>query len=78
MAGFSGGRKAACPGLVALETVRQFHGHAFLSNPLARNGNLEGNPLHLEALSVARMAQVDFSLNVVMNRARQVVGAFAG
>lgn len=78
MAGFSGGRKAVCPGLVALETVRQFHGHAFLSNPLARNGNLEGNPLHLEALSVARMAGVDFSLNVVMNRERRVVGAFAG
>jgi len=78
MAGFSGGRKAVCPGLVALESVRQFHGEAFLSNPLARNSNLRGNPLHLEALSVARSAGVDFSLNVVMNRERRVVAAFAG
>jgi nickel-dependent lactate racemase len=78
MAGFSGGRKAVCPGLAGLDTVRQFHGAAFLADPRARNGNLEGNPLHAEALSVARLAGVDFSLNVVLDGARRVVRAFAG
>jgi hypothetical protein len=78
MAGSSGGRKAVCPGLAALETVRRFHGQAFLADPRARNGRLEGNPLHAEALSVARQAGVDFSLNVVLNGRKQVVAAFAG
>lgn len=78
MAGFSGGRKAVCPGLSSLETVRKFHGYEFLSNLLACNGNLEGNPCHLESLSVAELAKVDFSLNVVLNNERQLVRAFAG
>ena len=78
MAGFSGGRKAVCPGLVGMESITRFHGEPFLSSPRARNGNLAGNPLHQEALSVARLAGADFSLNVVVNRQRQVVRAFAG
>ena len=78
MAGFSGGRKAVFPGLAALDAVCNFHGAAFLSDPRARNANLEGNPLHAEALSVARAAGVDFSLNVVLDGRRRVAGAFAG
>ncbi|MFA6292396.1 MAG: nickel-dependent lactate racemase [Victivallales bacterium] len=78
MAGFSGGRKAVCPGLSSLETVRKFHGYEFLSSPLACNGNLKGNPCHLESLSVAKLAKVDFSLNVILNNERQLVKAFAG
>ncbi len=78
MAGFSGGRKAICPGCAALDTVRRFHGAEFLGDPRARNGNLDGNPLHREALSVARALGVDFTLNVVLNDARHVAAAFAG
>jgi len=78
MAGFSGGRKSVCPGLAALETIRNFHGEKFLGNPLARNANLAGNPLHEEALSVARLAGVDFGLDVVLSNSRSVVRAFAG
>jgi nickel-dependent lactate racemase len=78
MAGFSGGRKAVCPGLAALDTLRNFHGPAFLGDPRARNANLDGNPLHAEALSIARLAGADFTLNVVLDRARRVVRAFAG
>ncbi|MHC4591289.1 MAG: nickel-dependent lactate racemase family protein [Planctomycetota bacterium] len=78
MAGFSGGRKAVCPGLAATDTIRQFHGTAFMGDRRARNANLAGNPCHLEALSVARMAPPDFSVNVVLNRHRELVAAFAG
>ena len=78
MAGFSGGRKAVCPGLSSLETLKKFHGYEFLASDLARAGNLAGNPLHEEALSVAKLVGVDFSLNVVMNHNRQIVRAFAG
>lgn len=78
MAGFSGGRKAVCPGCASLDTVRNFHGEAFLSDPRACNARLDGNPLHLEALSVAEALGIDFSLNVVLNKQKQIAGAFAG
>ncbi len=78
MAGFSGGRKAVCPGLASPETVEQFHGYEFLSNENAANGILENNPCHLEALSVAQTVGVDFCLNVVLNDHRQVIHATAG
>jgi len=78
MAGFSGGRKAVCPGLASLDAIQAFHGHEFLSSPLAANSVLAGNPCHEEALSVARAAGVDFSLNVVLDRDRRVVKAFGG
>lgn len=78
MVGFSGGRKAVFPGLTSPEAVRTFHGYSFLSDPRATNGMLDGNPCHLEAVSAANQAGVGFSLNVVMNRQRQVVRAFAG
>lgn len=78
MAGFSGGRKAICPGCSSLETVRNFHGEPFLADPRACNANLDGNPLHLESLSVAKALGVDFTLNVVLNDQRQVVKAFGG
>lgn len=78
MAGFSGGRKAVCPGLASLDTIRSFHGERSLSDPAARNANLDGNPLHEEAVSVARLAGVDFSLNVVLDGGRRLVRAFAG
>lgn len=78
MAGFSGGRKAVCPGLVSLETIQTFHGYDFLNSANAVNANLDGNPCHEEALSVARLAGVDFALNVVLNTQKQVIRAFAG
>ncbi len=78
MAGFSGGRKAVCPGLVDLQTIRNFHGHQFLGAPAARNLNLHNNPCHDEAESVARIAGVDFTVNVILSDDRRVVNAFAG
>lgn len=78
MAGFSGGRKAVCPGLASLDTIQAFHGYDFLSSPKAANARLEGNPCHEESLSVARLAGVDYSLNVVLDGSRRIVAAYAG
>jgi nickel-dependent lactate racemase len=78
MAGFSGGRKAVCPGLASLDTVRHFHGAEIMGDPSACNALLAGNPCHEEALSVARLVPPDFTLNVVLNRDRRLVRAFAG
>lgn len=78
MAGFSGGRKSICPGLCGLDTVRSFHGFPFLEDRRARPGQLCGNPLHDEAMSVARLVPVDLSLQLVCDLQGRVVGAFAG
>ena len=78
MAGFSGGRKAICPGLAGVETMRVLHGPELLAHPRAAEGRIEGNPFHRQALEVAHKAGVDFTLNVTMNDRRQITGIFCG
>ena len=78
MAGYSGGRKAVCPGLVNLDTIQQFHGPELLANPKTKAGVLDGNPCHQEASAVARAAGVDFLLNVIVNPDKQILAVVAG
>ena len=78
MAGFSGGRKLICPGLAALETIRVWHGPDFLEHPRARNGCLNGNPVHEENTAIARMAGCDFIVNAVIDGRRRVLRVVAG
>lgn len=79
MAGYSGGRKAICPGVVAAETIMAFHGPQMIEPRAARNGNLIDNPVHEEALAVAALAGgADFIVNVTLDENRAVTGVFAG
>ena len=78
MAGFSGGRKAICPGLANLATLQKFHSPQFLEHPCATNVILEGNPCHQEATEVAERVGADFLINVTMNEAKQLTGVYAG
>jgi len=78
MAGFSGGRKGVCPALADLATIQRFHGFETLSNPLADNGLLQGNPCHEIALGVARKVEVDFLLNVTLTQRREIAGVYCG
>ncbi|MCD6169257.1 MAG: nickel-dependent lactate racemase [Candidatus Latescibacteria bacterium] len=78
MAGYSGGRKAICPGICGLETIKVQHGPRFLESPRSTEGILSGNPFHREALEIARMVGVDFSLNVSVDQRGRLNGVFAG
>ncbi len=78
MAGFSGGRKAICPGLANLATLQKFHSPQFLENPCATNLILNGNPCHQEATEVAERVGADFLINVTMNEDKALTGVFAG
>lgn len=78
MAGYSGGRKLICPGIAALETVKHWHGPAFLEHPLADCGHLDGNPVHEENTRIARMAGCDFIVNVTLDQERRVTSVVAG
>jgi nickel-dependent lactate racemase len=78
MAGFSGGRKSVCPGLVNLEVLHLFHSAEFMGNPHATNLVLKGNPCHEFALKVARHVGVHFTINVALNSEMQLAGIWAG
>ncbi len=77
MAGYSGGRKAVCPGLAAVETIRVAHGAAMLEGRIGP-GIVVGNPLHEALLEVVRKIGVDFLVNVALDRRRSVAGVFCG
>ncbi len=78
MAGVSGGRKSICPGLLAERSIHILHAGPILSSPMAVDLVLEGNPVHEEALSVARMAGCDMIVNVTLDSAYRTTGVFAG
>ncbi len=78
MAGASGGRKAICPGLLAQDSTYILHGGSILSSPSARDLVLDGNPVHREALRVAKMAGCDLAVNVTIDADYKLTGIYAG
>jgi nickel-dependent lactate racemase len=78
MAGYSGGRKLIMPGLAAFETVQRWHCPRFLESPLATNGSVAGNPVHEEALAIAKMVPPDLILDVTLDEQNRMTGVFAG
>ena len=77
MAGWSGGRKVIAPGVAHADTIRTLHSARFIEDPLTRECNLEGNPLHDEQLEIAAMVrdrcQTDiYALYTVIDEARQL------
>lgn len=75
-AGYGGGRKSVLPGVSGVDTIKR--NHAMILDPSAKTGVLEGNPVHEDMVEAARLARVDFILNVVTNGRGEVVRAFAG
>jgi nickel-dependent lactate racemase len=75
-AGYGGGRKSVMPAISCEETIK--HNHAMLLHANAHTGVLVGNPVHEDMTEGARLAKVDFILNVVTNRKDEIVKAFAG
>jgi nickel-dependent lactate racemase len=75
-AGYGGGRKGVLPAVSSAETIQQ--NHAMLLHPKATTGVLEGNPVHEDMTEAAKLANVDFILNIVTNSKKELVKAFAG
>ncbi|NIR87282.1 nickel-dependent lactate racemase [Candidatus Bathyarchaeota archaeon] len=75
-AGYGGGRKSVLPAVSGAETIQS--NHAMLLDPKARTGVLEGNPVHEDMVEAAKLAKVDFILNIVTNSKNELVRAFAG
>ncbi|UCE29462.1 MAG: nickel-dependent lactate racemase [Candidatus Bathyarchaeota archaeon] len=75
-AGYGGGRKSVLPAVSSAQTIQ--HNHAMLLHPKSRTGVLEGNPVHEDMVEAAKLAKVDFILNIVTNSKSELVQAFAG
>jgi nickel-dependent lactate racemase len=75
-AGYGGGRKSILPGVCGEESIK--HNHGMVLDENAKTGVLDGNPVNEDMVEAARMARVDFTLNVVTNSKGEVVRAFAG
>jgi nickel-dependent lactate racemase len=75
-AGYGGGRKGVLPAVSSAETIQQ--NHALLVHPKAATGVLEDNPVHEDMMDAAKLAKVDFILNIVTNSKNELIQAFAG
>jgi nickel-dependent lactate racemase len=78
MAGVSGGRKSICPGLLSESSTYVLHSGPVLASPKAADLILEGNPVHEEALRVARMAGCDMIVNATLDSNYRLTGIFVG
>lgn len=78
MAGASGGRKAVCPGVIGEESTYIFHGPELMDDNMSKDLQIEGNPVHEESLAVAKLAGVDFIVNVTLDHDFNITGVFAG
>ena len=77
MAGYSGGRKAVCPGLASVGTIRVAHGPEMLEGRVGA-GLVDANPLHDALVEVVRRVGVHFSVQVALDRERRIAGVFCG
>jgi nickel-dependent lactate racemase len=77
-AGYSGGRKSLLPGISSYQTMTHMHSFKMIDHPNVTNCCLDGNPFHEAGRRVCELAGVDFIVNVIINKSRQMAGVFAG
>jgi nickel-dependent lactate racemase len=75
-AGYGGGRKSILPGIVRYDTIQDNYKRNFF-DPNARPAKLAGNPMYENMTEAARLANVDYTINVVQDE-KGIVGAYAG
>ena len=77
-AGFSGGPKMVAPGLAGFETIMGLHSARLIGHPSTTWGVIDGNPIHEAVRHVAGQTGVSFSVDVTINRNRQITAVYAG
>ena len=74
--GYSGGVKSAAIGLAGLQTIN--HNHAMMRDEFAISGEYERNPARQDVEEIGRLIGIDFAVNAILNRDKQIIKAFAG
>jgi lactate racemase len=77
-AGFSGGSKSLSPGVSGPGAIYHNHGYEMIDHPFSRAGILKGNPIHEDIVEQAKMARLDFIVNVLLNEQKQITHVVAG
>ena len=77
-AGFSGGAKLILPGIAGADSIMHNHNAAMIGHPKATWGQLDDNPIHREHREAAALCPPDLSLNVTINKSKEITGVFAG
>jgi nickel-dependent lactate racemase len=77
-AGYSGGRKSIFPGVSGHQSIQLNHGYEMVAHPLARTGILKGNPIHEDMVEQARVAKLNFIVNVLLNKKKEITHVVAG
>ena len=77
-AGFSGGRKSIAPGVFSVRSAYINHSYKMIEHPCTRDGILDGNLLHADLLEQSKMARLDFIVNVLLNKQREITHVVSG
>jgi len=77
-AGYTGGRKAILPSVAGYDTIIRSHSIGMIGDPGARPGELAANPINREMLAAARLARLDFIVNIVVDRELRPLAVAAG
>ncbi len=75
-AGYSGGSKALMPGVSSRRAIQANHSN--MIKPGAQAGKLSGNPVREDIDQVTDFINIDFIVNVVLDKNKEIVKAFAG
>lgn len=78
MAGFSGGYKAAFPGVAAVDTIMHYHSAENIGHPRSTWGVLENNPTQENVRAGGSLLPVDLLINVTLNSRREITRFFVG
>lgn len=75
-AGYSGGAKALMPGVSSHDAIQANHSNMVKEEAYA--GNMETNPVRQDIDQVGEFIKIDFIINVVLNKKKEIVKAVAG
>lgn len=76
--GYSGGYKTVAIGVASDKTISHTHSRKMLENPKIRPGTLEENPFREDIIEIGRKAGLDFIVNVVFGKEKEILEIKAG
>ncbi|MCX6621516.1 MAG: lactate racemase domain-containing protein [Acidobacteria bacterium] len=78
IAGYGGGAKSVLPGVAGFDCIKYNHKTIADNNRTAVEARIFHNDVRQDMEQAARLARVDFSVQLVLNGYRKVAGVFAG
>jgi len=75
-AGYSGGAKAAVPGICSRRTIQA--NHSLMLDERAVTGNYADNPVRQDIEEAGRMVGIDFLFNIIVDDEKRIIAAVSG